>query len=139
MRSRLPALLVVLLVAGCGSTVEMGQVEGTVRAGGQPLAGVLVTFVPEVSGPAAQVRAMGVTDQQGHFRLKTEAQEDGAPVGHHKVIVEDLAIYSAPRSPDGTVLERHPQRFAPKFSDLLQTPLSHEVQPGRQAVVFDLD
>jgi hypothetical protein len=133
------ALLIALVAAGCGSKVELGQVEGTVRAGGQPLRGVLVTFVPESSGPAAVVRSMGVTDEAGRFRLRTETQEDGAIVGRHKVLVEDLAIYSAPRSEDGTVLKRPPQRFAPAYSDLLQSPLSQEVKAGPQSLELVLD
>jgi hypothetical protein len=53
------------------------------------------------------------------------------------VVVEDMAIYSAPRSPDGTVTKRPPVRFPPSLSDPLQTSLTRRVEPGAQT--FDLE
>jgi hypothetical protein len=130
-------LPLIALVAGCGPAIEFGQVSGTVRAGGLPLPGVLVTFIPEANGPAAAVRSMGVTDDNGQYRLKTESQRDGAVLGQHRVIIEDMAIYSAPRSADGTVLAHPPERFPPAYSDPLASPLVREVAAGSQT--FDLD
>jgi len=127
-----------LLVAGCGTPVEMGQVEGTVRAGGQPLSGVLVTFIPTHEVPGGVIRSMGKTDGQGRYRLQAENQQDGAVVGQHQVIVEDLAIYSAPRDADGTVTQLPPERVPQAYSDLLQTKLQREVQPGEQTIDLDL-
>jgi len=60
-------------------------------------------------------------------------------LGRHKVIVEDLAIHSAPRSPNGTVLEHPPQRFPPRYSDPLQSPLARDVVPGSQTMDLKLD
>jgi hypothetical protein len=131
--------LVLVLVVGCSSKPELGQVTGTVRAGGQPLANVLVTFVPQADGPAAGTRSMGTTDEQGRYQLRTERQEAGALVGQHKVIVEDLAIYQAPRSPDGTVLSIPRPRFAPAYSDPLHSPLTREVKLGHQTIDLDLE
>jgi hypothetical protein len=116
----------------------LGQVEGSVHAAGQPLANVLVTFIPEEGGEGAQIPSLGVTDKEGRFRLRTEQQQEGAVLGAHRIIVEDLAIYDAPRSPDGTLLARPPQRFAASYSDPLQSPLTHEVKPGLQSVELEL-
>jgi hypothetical protein len=131
--------LILAGLAGCGSSIELGQVEGTVKSGGQPLANVLVTFIPESNGTAGSVRSMGMTDAEGRFRLQTEKLQPGAVVGPHRVILEDMAIYSAPRSADGTVLAHPPQRFLPAYADPLQTPLQVDVVAGSQSVPLDLD
>ena len=131
-------LVLVVLIVGCSASPELGQVSGTVRAGGQPLANVLVTFIPEADGPAAGIRSMGTTDDQGRYQLKTERQAAGALVGRHKVIVEDLAIYQAPRAADGTVLTLPSIRFAAAYADPLRSALAHEVQPGEQTIDLDL-
>jgi hypothetical protein len=59
-------------------------------------------------------------------------------VGKHRVTIEDLAMLSAPRSPDGTVLKRPPVRFSPNYADPLRTPLVHEVKAGTQTIDLDL-
>jgi len=134
------ALLAALLIAvtGCGKPVQRGQAEGIVRCGGQPLADGRVTFVPSEDQGRAVVRAEGTTDGQGSFELYSEDNQSGVIVGHYKVIVEDMAVYSAPRAPDGTVLKRPSARFAPKFRDLRQTPLHEEIHAGTQKVEIEL-
>ena len=139
----LPPVLVLVLVlvleTGCSQNPQLGQVTGTVRAGGKPLAYVLVTFIPAADGKSAATRSMGTTDEHGHYRLQTEGQTAGAVVGQHKVIVEDLAVYRSPRAPDGTVLTMPPVRFAADYSDPLRSPLLREVKPGEQTIDLDLD
>lgn len=124
--------------AGCGAHVELAQVDGTLTFQGVPLANVLVTFIPEASGEAARVRSLAVTDDEGRFRLQTDESQEGAVVGRHRVIVEDLAIYSAPRTADGTLLTRPPARFPPAYADPLTSPLTVDVQPGAQSIALDL-
>ncbi len=137
--NRLVALVLLLvLVLGCGQRPELGQVTGTVRAAGKPLANVLVTFIPQADGDAAAIRSLGTTDEQGRYQLKTEQQDAGALVGQHKVTVEDLAVYQAPRADDGTVLAMPPARFAATYSDPLRSPLAREVKPGEQTIDLDL-
>jgi len=92
----------------------------------------------EPGSGARQCRSMGTTDSEGRYRLTTEGQEAGARVGKHKVIVEDLAIYEAPRAADGTVLEMPAARFAAHYGDPLRSPLEIEVTGGAQTVNLDL-
>lgn len=127
-----------VVLAGCGSQRELGEVEGIVRAGGQPLAGVLITFVPETAPGNAAPRSLSQTDAKGRYVLRTESQREGAVVGKHRVVVEDLAILLAPRSPDGTVVKRPPVRVSARYTDPLRTPLLVEVKPGSQAINLDL-
>ena len=128
-----------LLLVGCGSRHELGQVRGVVRSGGQPLPNVLVTFVPVGKAEGQVIRSMGKTDSQGHYELRTEAQAAGAVVGKYRVIVEDLAIYSAPRDDEGSVTQMPPVRFPARFSDPLLSPIQREVKVGEQVIELDLD
>lgn len=130
-------LAAVATITGCGGPT-LGRVEGSVRVAGQPLAGVVVTFIPEVERDAAALRSLAQTDRHGRYRLRNEKQQEGAAVGKHRVIVEDLAILSAPRSADGTVVQRPRARFLPAYSDPLRTPLVVEVKPGEQTLDLEL-
>lgn len=130
--------IVGVLLVGCGSRVELGQVAGTVRIDGQPLPGVLVTFIPEKSGSGAAIRSMGLTDGAGRYELRAEIQQSGAVLGKHQIIVEDLAVHSAPRSADGTVLQMPPVRFPARYSHPLQTPFTKSVERGQQTIDLDL-
>jgi hypothetical protein len=133
---RLIAMVALAFLAGCGWRAELGQVEGTVRVkGGQPLAGVVVTFVPEAEGAP---RSLAQSGADGRYILKTEDGRHGAHVGKHRVTVEDLSILSAPRSPDGTVLKRPPQRFSTDYADPLRTPLQFDVKPEAQTIDLEL-
>src|SRR5262245_9570013 len=130
--------LAVLLLSGCRDGVQLGHVDGTVRAGGKPLPNVVVRFVPDQSSEVKLPQSVAQADEQGRYRLQTENQQAGAVVGRHRVTVEDLAILSAPRSPDGTVLQRPSVRFSANYSDPLRTPLTRDVKPGAQTLDLDL-
>ncbi len=127
-------ILILSCIAGCGSRLELGQVEGTLQYQNRPLSKVLVTFVPAREGDDARVRSMGETDEQGRFSLTTETREKGAVLGEHVVILEDLAIYEAPRSEDGTVLKIPRERFPSKYKDAIRSPLKVTVTTGQQEV-----
>ncbi len=133
------ALLLALgLVCGCGPREQRGAVEGTVRRNGRPLADVLVTFLPDPDEGNKGRRSAGTTDAQGKYRLRGEDGRDGAAAGSYRVVVEDLAIYSAPRDADGTLLRRPPERFPSRFGDALRTPLRREVRAGEQTLDIEL-
>lgn len=84
--TKLFVLCLTVLFTGCGGgpddAPDLAPVSGTVKLDGQPLADVVVTFIPE-SGPAAT----GKTDTQGNFTLSTKGSNDGAVIGNHKVAV----------------------------------------------------
>lgn len=128
-----------LIVVGCSSSPPLGEVEGVVRVGGKPLADVLVTFLPDTNQDHRGERAAGKTDAAGRYRLRREQGQIGTTIGVYRVVIEDLAIYSAPRSADGTLLAKPPVRFSPQLAAPLQTPLRREVKAGAQTIDFDLD
>jgi hypothetical protein len=134
----MPLGLLGILLAGCGPRMERGEVEGTVRHQGRPLASVLVTFLPDPEQGGKGVRASGHTDDRGRYHLRGEDQRQGAAAGWHRVVVEDLALYSAPRESDGTLSRKPPVRFPARFGDPLQTPLRKQVRAGTQTIDIDL-
>jgi hypothetical protein len=77
--------------AGCGrSRPEMAYndlVEGTVKLDDEPLAGVLVTFVPKPDPGAAAPTSSATTDGEGHFKLECDNSRRGAVVAIHHVLL----------------------------------------------------
>lgn len=132
-------LLAAVLAAGCAPQVPLGEVEGTVRLDGQPLGNVLLRFLPDPDHGTAGPLSAAAADAEGRFRLRCDDQRDGAVVGWHRVVVEDLLPYAVPRddkapSPAAPVRSRVP----PAYGTSAGTPLLVEVKPGRQTVDLDL-
>jgi hypothetical protein len=119
-------------LAGCGGQPPLTPVSGVVRCEDQPVAGVVVTFIPEADG-SGRFCSVAMTDEQGEFTLATMDRQPGALPGVHRVTIEDLSIQQAPRAPDGTVLKLPPQRFAPRYSLPQQSPLTCDIRPQRES------
>jgi hypothetical protein len=79
----LPAVALGLLVAGCDSGPEMGQVSGTVTLDGQPVRGLEVSFEPV--DPSLGTTAIGYTQEDGSYALHYPGEREGAPVGEYIV------------------------------------------------------
>ncbi len=75
--------LAALVAAGC-SDRRFAEVSGTVRFGGEPLAGAFIVFQPETAG---EVRGVGSTDQTGQYRILRPGGRFGAPRGPNTVSV----------------------------------------------------
>jgi hypothetical protein len=88
----------VLCGSGCGgSTEKIVSVSGKVTHKGQPVSGIVVSFVPQAATQTGV--STGETDQNGQYELKvSKTGWRGAVVGTHKVWV------SLPREPT----ENHP-------------------------------
>ena len=128
-----------LLVVGCRPAIPLGQVEGTIRMAGRPLQNVVITFIPKGNGAGAPVRSFGQPEATGRFRLKTEQGDEGAVVGEHVAILEDLSQYEAPRSDDGTLLQRPVERFPAAYADPLRSPWRVTVRAGRQTIDLNVE
>jgi hypothetical protein len=138
-RPRLAAVLVGLLVAaGCGrGGPECVPVEGTVRLGGKPLAGVEVTFHPAAGGAAAR----GTTDAAGRYTLAAADGKPGAAAGKYLVTVKRPP---AGRPANWETETRPPPPAGPPvplpYTSAATTPLEREVAVGGPAVIdFDLE
>jgi hypothetical protein len=128
-----------LLLCGCGSSVQLGQIDGTLRLDGQPFNQVMVTFIPE---DPQQPQSIGITDAEGRFRLRCGKAGVGAVVGPHRVTLVDAAVAPGGRSRDDDEL---PEGAAARVSRVPQiyarpdkTPLRQSVAPGSQNVTFDI-
>jgi hypothetical protein len=136
------ALLGVFAVVGCSGRPRLGEVKGTVKLKGQPLAKVMVEFIPDrADGP----RSTGATDDNGEFTLVCDDQRPGAMVGPHRVVLHDLDVYGDKLlgrkleqvgTPSGPTLK--PSRIPDKYTNVAQTPLLKEVKPVPQTIDLDV-
>jgi hypothetical protein len=79
----LTALALVVVIAGCGSGVELGGVKGRVTKNGQPQPKMWVEFRPTAGGRPAE----GYTNSDGRYELRYTGEREGALVGTHRVRV----------------------------------------------------
>jgi hypothetical protein len=135
----LVACLGALALSGCSGGVPLGQVEGTLRVDGNPLADAMVTFIPE---DRQLPQSTGITDSEGHFRLRCNNGAMGAAVGEHRVIVLDAAGAPSGKSKDDDELpegkDAPASRVPPKFARPDKTPLRQSVAKGPQDVAIEI-
>jgi hypothetical protein len=122
------AALVILATAGCGTSPTFVEVEGTLTANGNPLDNILVQFLPDPTKENGGPHSSGVTDQQGRFRLKATTGKDGAVVGWHCVVLEDLSV---DRPAQGQA-HKHPPRINAQYSSAASTAAKVEVVAGKK-------
>jgi len=132
--------VVCLILSGCGGGgVPVAEVEGTVKLNGQPLEKIMVEFWPTTQGP----RSIGTTDDQGHFKLKTDdGLRDGAAVGPHKIVLHDTSIlgdvFLGRAAEDVDMAKGKKPRISAEYSNAESTSLTKEVKAGEKNV-FDLE
>lgn len=91
-----------IALSGCGGSGDQSAgnrpttypATGSVIFQGAPVAGATVVFQPEGEGQTA----VGMTDTQGKFTLKTFVDGDGAIAGKYKVRVEKIEETRGPVS-----------------------------------------
>jgi hypothetical protein len=90
----------------------------------------MVIFVPATtSGEAERTRPFGIADQEGRFSLTTFVQEDGAPPGEYKVLVQWPA--ANPQSDEERAGRRGalgPDRLRGKYFNLEKTTLTAKIE-----------
>ncbi len=135
------AACALVAMGGCGSgRPKTVPVTGTVTLDAKPVEGASVMFMPEAGGKPA----VGVTDKDGRFTLKTFEPGDGALPGKHNVSITkqettgftaDKDGLSGPPGPGGPkVTWIVPQ----KYSDAKNSGLTADVKPGMGPLNFDL-
>jgi hypothetical protein len=132
---QMPVLLAVaamgMAMCGCsGSKPKTVPVAGQVYVGDRPAAHAIVTFHPVGAGADA-VKPVGHVDEQGHFRLTTFKEGDGAPPGEYKVTI---AAYQSieQKHGDDLIVNLLPDKYAkPETSNLTATVKkgSNEIEP----------
>jgi hypothetical protein len=118
-------------IVGCGDGgIATYPVAGTVMIDNKPADGAMVIFVPTATSTEAErKRPFGIADGEGRFRLTTLVQEDGAPAGEYKVLVQ----WPAPSGkPDDQRSGRRgalgPDRLRGKYFNLENSTLSAKVE-----------
>ena len=131
------------MMAGCPGPKgpEIAPAQGTVTMNGKPLEKIVLRFVPTGEGPESRA----ITDDQGHFVLKTteEKPRDGATVGPHKVIIIDGSIYTKPfrgrASETEDLTEGKDPRISMKYSVLHAKPYEVNIASGENNLELKLD
>lgn len=98
--ARLTLVLAVCAVVGCSRYVEdkwsrarppTYPVRGMVQRDGRPVAGAVVTFLGRAAA-GGELAAVGQTNSDGRFELKTFRPGDGAITGSHRVTIEKRSL-----------------------------------------------
>lgn len=127
-----------VLIPGCRKkSPEFGQVTGVVKINGQPHGRLLVRFMPDPEkGNKWPINATGKSDEQGKYSLvyAYDGKEGaGAPVGWHRVLIEDPSLS---RVPQGQAPP--PQLIPPAYNGPATTPLLKEVKSGDQTIDLEV-
>jgi hypothetical protein len=123
---------------------RFGQVQGIVTLDGQPLGTIEVAFLPDPEQGTRGATANCYSDEQGRYTLRTEREDHaGALVGHHRVVINDIAALPSPGGPPGTDAAKpagqpKKNRVPPQYSDPFRTPFRIEVKPGPQTINLEL-
>lgn len=115
-------------IGGCGGSSHLGPVMGTVSLDGKPLANAIVSFQPS-SGR----RSEAITDSSGQYQLSYTADEQGALIGSHTVIISTA---KQDWSEEQKVFITMPEQVPAKFN--AKSELTAEVQPGSNTLNFEL-
>ncbi len=109
----------------------MLAVEGIVTYEGKPIDEAQVVFHPLDATAAPENRPLGITDDQGRFRLTTFDANDGAPIGAYKVTVswQDRVLVGEESTRSGKSL------IPAVYSDPVKTPLEHTVSKDQPQTV----
>jgi hypothetical protein len=125
-------IMVLLALSGCfgaSDLPELGDVTGVVTLDDEPLSNASVEFIPENRNPS-----IGLTDEQGRYKLTFHASADGALIGRHEV---KISTFQAPyQDNEGTHHPAVPERVPARYNK--RTELEAEVGPGHQELNFAL-
>lgn len=77
------ALVLLVVLTGCGGDDRVSRVSGTVTLDGKPVGDASLTFMPQAGGRPA----FGVTADDGTYELTTFESGDGAVHGNHVVTI----------------------------------------------------
>jgi hypothetical protein len=66
---------------------------------GQPLAGAVITLIPQDSEIPSSVRPTATSQEDGSFELGTYSRTDGAPAGEYKALVLHYPVIGPKENP----------------------------------------
>lgn len=105
--------------------------EGHVFLDGVPIPGAVVDFQPAEEGRRS-LRADGVVQADGSFRLSTVTANDGVPAGEYTVTLTLRRPLFTPEGRPG------PNTLPEKYARASTSPLRAKIVPGKNDVVLEL-
>lgn len=96
-RATTSAVVIAVVITGCGRGPKTAPVSGLVTLDGKPVAGAAVLFMPVEGG----VPGRAATKDDGSFSLSTFQERDGALVGRHRVAVTKVETTGLTAGADG--------------------------------------
>ena len=125
------ASLAIGLVVGCGSSDSPAEppllvpAKGFLSSGQEPMAGVIVLFVPTIDG----LQARGISDQTGQFPIASSGNRPGIAPGDYTVLLKQLKLAPRETAQDTT--------FA-RFGDISRSPIRITVKEHTKQIEIDL-
>lgn len=123
-------LLFCLFFAGCGPSYDLGQVSGIVTLDGTPLPQATLIF-----SRGKGRMAVGMTDEDGRYRLQYTHRQEGAELGTHTVRVTSRVDAVSGEGGVPAIAGR-PELLPARYHD--KTELTAEVKRGRNTIDFNL-
>ncbi|MFH1301831.1 MAG: hypothetical protein ABIK07_12290 [Planctomycetota bacterium] len=149
MRSLLFILLTAIGCTACSGTTEdkwtkdrpkTYPVTGTVTFEGKPLEGATIVFQSTGGTPQA---AVGRSDKEGHFQLRTFKDGDGAIAGEHTVAITCIKTEGPPEGAnldEVNVVIKETSLIPPIYGDVNKSGLTATVKADQEnQVTFDLE
>lgn len=134
MNNKLLAIVFIATLAGCSRETPLGYVQGRVTSHSKPLDGVLVRWLPQSSGEECS----GVTNHTGSYELRSATGARGVAPGKYIIVLEDLAVYSHPRTEEPPSSARIESRVPRNLAVASSSRLRFLIRPGQQYANFDL-
>ena len=139
-------LLLGVCLVGCNNNGGRKAAGGVVTLDGKPVEKAHVTFIPQTAG---MKEAMGTTDAQGNFTLRTLGGENpnGIVPGEYKVIIfKTVSVDTGKKAPSTVMAGEMDPVYEEKemlpgvYKDPEKTPLSATVGPdGLKSIEFKLE
>jgi hypothetical protein len=133
-----------LALAGCQKGPKLLQVNGKVFVGDAPLAGGVVTYIPDsAKGNTLKVNPTSMVNSDGSYSLLTDGKA-GAPAGWYKVTISTQFPGMGMGGKPAEVTTGAPASLQsstqvdPKYTDAGQTPETKEVKAGAPAGYYDI-
>lgn len=144
----LPPLAAIIVLSGCGeggdkwteARPETFPTAGTVTFKDQPVEGATVVFTPV----GHENGAVGLTDAEGRFELRTFEPNDGAVAGDYKVAIRKVEVISSgadepPATPDPTPEPLKERSLLPeRYGNAASSGLTKTVEEGENQFAFEL-
>jgi hypothetical protein len=130
----LPALTLLLVVSGCGSSLL--KVTGRVTYKGEPVPSTMLTFHPEEEGKRA---SHGITDDDGNFKLSYSSSEMGAVRGKHTVTLRYHLEASEEMGKTKPKASKELKDVIARYGDLKTSKLHYEVTENGQFIEIKLE